>query len=172
MPALRLGAIVADADCLAQLVMAKRNQDLTSSLVLQRALATYLRRGHLGVHLQRARSLYSERRDAMLTALERHTKDCMWTKPAGGLSLWLTIPAGVDESEVYHELLRRGVGVSRGQAFYPQPQATGHLRLSFGAQPADLIEQGIGIIATVITEQLKQRALIATRAQREMSPLV
>ncbi len=168
MPALRMGAAIADAGHLARLTMVKRNEDLTSSLVLQRALATYLRRGHLGAHLQYARALYSERRDAMLAALARYTQDCQWTRPAGGLCLWLALPPGVDEGEVYHELLRQGIGVSRGQAFYPQPQATGHLRLSYGAQPPERIEQGVAAIGRVI----QQHALAAARAQRELSPLV
>jgi DNA-binding transcriptional MocR family regulator len=172
MPGLRLGAVVAPPRYLPELVAAKQGSDLISSPLLQRALADYLRQGHLPAHLQRVRALYAERRDALLGALRRHLSECTWTAPRGGLSIWVTLPAGMGERDFYLEAVERGVGVARGQAFFPQPQRGAHLRLSFGAQSPERIERGVALLGGLLREHLRRHASLMARASRESTPLV
>jgi DNA-binding transcriptional MocR family regulator len=174
MPALRLGALVAGKNSLEQLVAAKRSTDLNSSILLQRSLAEYLHRYSLGVHVQNARKLYRERYEVMAAALARHigTTNSEWTRPDGGLSVWITLPPQVDEREFYLELINHGVGVVPGGAFFSQPQRYPHLRLSFGAQPVAQIEQGIAILGQVLRNHLARRTLIAAQSGRTANILV
>jgi 2-aminoadipate transaminase len=171
-PGLRLGMVTAPVAVLADIARTKQHSDLNSSPLLQRALALYLRRGHLGAHLAAVRALYRERCAAMQDALARYLPHCTWTEPEGGLTLWLTLPHGIDEAVVYREALHEGVGVARGQVFYPQPQAEGHLRLSYGAVSPALIEKGIGILGRVVAAHLRRRDALADRARREALPLM
>src|SRR5436305_4045991 len=108
-PALRLGAVAASPQLLPRLAGAKQSADLVCSTVMQRALADYLRRGHFGPHIERVRDCYTERRDVMLASLEHSMPDCVWSRPAGGLSLWVTLPEVVSEREVVREALGAGV---------------------------------------------------------------
>lgn len=156
-PSLRLGAIVASPRYLPGLAAAKQGSDLVCSSLLQRALATYLRQGALPSHLERVRAIYRQREEALDTSLRRFAPACTWTRPTGGLNLWVTLPDGVEEVEVYREALAQGVTVARGQMFYAQPQRVGHLRLSFGTLTPGQIVDAVAILGQVIQRQQGRR---------------
>jgi 2-aminoadipate transaminase len=171
-PALRLGAVVAPLELLPALGAAKHTADLVSSSLLQQALAEYLRRGHMAAHRRQATATYRPRRDAMLAALERYLQRCRWTRPAGGLSLWVRLPDGIVEAEFIADAMERGVGVAPGHAFFPQPQRQAHLRLSFGLHGPARIEDGIARLGRVLDEHLRRRSDVLARAGRITQPLV
>lgn len=171
-PALRLGALVASPELLSALAGAKHSADLVCSPLLQRALATYLRQGRFAAHLQHVRALYRARRDALLAALDTLPPGCAWTHPSGGLNAWITLPDGVNERDFCVAAIERGVGVAPGNAFFAQPRRGAHLRLSFGAQPPESIERGVGILGELLREHLRRRTLLLARASRESAPLV
>jgi 2-aminoadipate transaminase len=171
-PALRLGALVASPSLLPALAAAKQSADLVCSTLLQRALADYLRRGHMAAHLQLVRRLYSERRDVMLAALERHMPGCSWTDPAGGLSLWVTLPKEVVERDFVADAIERGVGVAPGRAFFPQPQPGGYMRLSFGLHPSERIEAGVATLGRVLQAHRHRRSDMLSPIGRAAGPLV
>jgi 2-aminoadipate transaminase len=171
-PGLRLGALAAGPDWLASLAAAKQSSDLICSSLMQRALALYLRRGHFATHLQQVRALYKERRDAMLLALDTHLPDCACTRPRGGLSIWVTLPEEIDESDFCREAIERGVGVARGQAFFAQPQPRGHMRLCFGSHTPLQIEQGVRVLGELLQDYRRRRPLLLARAGLSAHPLV
>jgi DNA-binding transcriptional MocR family regulator len=160
-PALRLGTVVARGDLLASLATVKGASDLVCSAVLQRALALYLRAGHLPGHSRRTAALYAERRDALLGALERHMPGCTWMLPEGGLNLWLTLPGGIDEAGVANDALAAGVAVTPGAAFFPRRRPHGSFRLSYGALDPDRIEEGIALLARVLQDHLRMQGRVA-----------
>jgi DNA-binding transcriptional MocR family regulator len=153
-PALRLGAVIAPASLMPSLAAAKQSSDLVCSALLQRALADYLRSGRLAAHLDAVRPLYRERRDAMMSALERHLPQCGWARPEGGLSVWVDLPEGIVERDLTVDALRRGVGIAPGSAFFPRPRRCGSIRLSFGAHPPERIEQGVASLGRVLERHL------------------
>ena len=167
-PGLRLGAVVAAPRYLPGLAAAKQGSDLVCSSLLQRALAAYLRQGHLPTHLDRVLALYREREDALDASLRRFAPACTWTRPAGGLNVWVTLPAGIEEADVCREALTRGVSVARGQMFYPRPQARGHLRLSFGALTPEQIERAVAILGQTIEQQRGRRAWLRGQTARPL----
>jgi len=61
-------------------------------------------------HVKKIRAIYRERRDVMLEALAQHfPPEVRWTHPKGGLFLWVTLPAGVDANQLFHEALKQNV---------------------------------------------------------------
>jgi DNA-binding transcriptional MocR family regulator len=171
-PALRLGVLVAPAPLLPALAAAKQSADLVCSVLLQRALARYLRQGHLAPHLHRVRSLYRQRRDVMLEVLGRSLGGCGWSLPEGGVSLQLTLPPGVGEREFSREAMDAGVGITPGAAFYATPQQVASLRLSFGGEPAERIRQGVATLGQVLEDHLRRRSEMLSRPPGAASPLV
>jgi 2-aminoadipate transaminase len=171
LPGVRLGAIVAEEKALLSLLAVKRTSDLFSSPLLQRALADYLHRHHLSAHLQRVRPLYRSRRDALLSALQRHLPECSWTEPLGGLNLWVTFPPQIHEYDFYLEAIERGVGFAPGAAFYLQSQPYAHMRLSFGAHTPERIEQGMVILGDLLRTQLRQMQHLTARSSMTNSLL-
>lgn len=174
-PALRLGVLVASPELLPELAGAKHSGDLVCSPLLQRALATYLRQGRFAAHLHQVRALYQARRDALVSALD--SLDIMpsgweWTRPDGGLNVWVTLPDGVNERDFCVAAIERGVGVAPGSVFFAQPSRDAHMRLSFGAQPPASIARGVAILGELLREHLRRRTLLLARASRESVPLV
>lgn len=155
-PALRLGALVAPVSVLPSLAAAKQSSDLVCSALVQGALAHYLRQGHMAAHLQQARGLYAPRRDAMLSALQRHLPQCTWTDPEGGLSLWVDLPPGINERDFTDDALRQGIGIAPGSAFFAQPQLHGSMRLSFGLHASERIEEGVAALGSVLETHLRR----------------
>jgi 2-aminoadipate transaminase len=171
-PGLRLGAVVAAPDLLPDLAAAKQSSDLICSSLLQRVLATYLRRGHFAPHLQQVRALYKERRDALLHALDHYLPGCACTRPGGGLSVWVTLPDDIDEFDYCNEATSRGVSVARGQAFFVEPKSHGYMRLSFGSHTGEQIEQGVGVLGNLLQEHRRHLARLRAQAGLSARPLV
>jgi 2-aminoadipate transaminase len=171
-PALRIGALIASPSVLPALAAAKQSSDLVCSTVIQRALAEYLRRGHMGPHLEQVRRVYRERRDVMLAALERHLPECAWTLPRGGLCLWVTLPDAVSERDFVRDALDAGVGVAPGGVFHAGRPRGSHVRLSFSMQPPERIERGVEILGAVLQAHLGRRLPRPALAAGGVGPMV
>jgi len=99
----------------------KQGADLHSSPFCQMVAYEVARDGFLDRHLLKIRSLYGERRNVMLSALERHfPEDARWTKPTGGLFLWITLPAPLDSTRVCAKRSSTRRSPSFRGAFYPR----------------------------------------------------
>jgi Transcriptional regulators containing a DNA-binding HTH domain and an aminotransferase domain (MocR family) and their eukaryotic orthologs len=163
LPGIRLGAIVAAEKHLFPLLTAKRTSDLFCSPLLQLALADYLHHHHLSAHLQRVRPIYRARRDASLSALQRHLPECTWTIPSGGFNLWVTLPPLINERDFYLQAIEHGIGIAPGAAFYTQSPSRAHMRLSFGAHTPARIEQGMETLGSLLQTQLQHLRRLASR---------
>jgi len=169
---LRLGALVAPVSLLPALAAAKQSSDLVCSALMQRALAYYLRTGHMATHLSLVRATYQQRRDAMLRALLRHMPRCTWTVPAGGLSLWVELPPGIIERDFTADALRQGIGLAPGEAFLARPRPQAAMRLSFGVHAPERIEAGVAGLGRVLESHLLRPELILSLGSGAAGPLV
>jgi hypothetical protein len=94
----------------------------------------------------------------MLAALEAFMPPGVaWTRPEGGLYVWLTLPEGLDGAQVAERaLMEDQVSVISGAAFYPRDPQHNTLRLSYSlASEADAGEglRRLGLrIAEMLTE--------------------
>jgi DNA-binding transcriptional MocR family regulator len=157
LPGLRLGVICAPASLERRVLAAKMVADRYTAPPLARALARYLARPEAAEHLARVRGIYRERRDAFLRALERRLGGrATWLEPAAGFNLWLRLPDGVGEEEIFARAAERGVVVSPGRVYVPPGVGTAHLRLSFStATPAEA-ERGLQRLARALRDASEQ----------------
>ncbi len=106
-PGVRLGWIVAPESMIPKITVVRESMDLESSTLIQRAVHEFIRRGHLVSHLADMNALHRERRDRLLAALEgEFTGGESWTRPQGGLFVWLTLADGVNTWDLFE--VRRG----------------------------------------------------------------
>jgi DNA-binding transcriptional MocR family regulator len=153
LPALRIGAIVADGLVLDALKHAKLIHDRYTSTIIQSAFLTYVSRPSFPRDLARYRTIYRERRDAMLEALERYMPEgSRWTRPASGFHLWCTMPEGVSAQEVAVRAAANGVLVARGGAFFAQADPDRGVRLTFTSNEPDRIRTGIERLAEAVRD--------------------
>lgn len=154
-PGFRLGFIVGPKDVIRKYVILKQAVDLCSSPTLQLATAEYLRGGHLKKHVKDLIAAYREKRDLMLKTLaEVMPAGVTWTKPAGGLFLWVTLPKHMDAMDLLNKALARKVAYVAGVDFYPACDVKNDLRLNFSYSSKTQIVEGLKRLAQTIKENM------------------
>ena len=155
-PSFRLGYVLAPKEVIQKYVILKQAMDLCTSPVLQLAAAAYLKKGHLLKHVEEVVTVYRQKRDLMLKMLEEHMpQGVKWTKPEGGLFLWVTLPEHIDAQVLLQQSLEQNVAYVAGVDFYPPRDARRNdLRLNFSYSTPAQIEEGIKRLATTIKKVL------------------
>jgi 2-aminoadipate transaminase len=147
-PGLRIGWIAAKRRYIDRYVILKQASDLHSSTLDQMLTAAYLEAHDIEKDLTVKRRVYGSRRDAMVEALEREMPEGVrFTRPRGGLFLWVELPATVDSRILLDLCLKRNVAFVPGGAFFPVEERRNTLRLNFSNMPEDRIREGIGRLA-------------------------
>jgi 2-aminoadipate transaminase len=150
-PGLRLGWIVAPASVIQHCVMAKQGMDLHTSSFVQMVAYEVAKDGFLTEHVRQIRDVYRERRDIMLAAMSEHfPPGVRWTRPEGGLFLWVTLPEELDSTAVLEEAINHKVAYVPGAAFYPDGKTRNNLRLNFSNAQPEQIQEGIARLGQVL----------------------
>lgn len=158
-PGLRLGWVVAPVEVIKKLVQAKQGADLHTSTFDQMMAYEVVSDGFLDEHVKEIKETYRQRRDAMLTAMDQRFPDgTTWTRPQGGLFLWVSLPGGVDCEELIKEAIEQKVAFVPGTAFYADGSGHDSLRLTFATCPSDMIDEGIKRLGKAIVRGIKQAA--------------
>jgi DNA-binding transcriptional MocR family regulator len=157
-PGLRVGWIVAPASVIERLRLVKQATDLHTDQLAQAAMAEFTRRGFLERHVNKMRRIYGARLAATEEALARHMPEgTTWSRPEGGMCLWVTLPSGMDSSELLTHVRERGVLFAPGRYFYFQSPAPNTLRLGFAPLEEKQIQRGIAILGEVLRTELRKR---------------
>ncbi len=157
-PGLRLGWVVAPEEVIRKLIQLKQGADLHTSTFTQMVAYETARDGFLVQHVPAIRTLYRERRDAMHAALTREApEEVRWTRPNGGLFLWLTLPTGIDSARVLEDALRERVAFVPGAPFFPAGGGANTLRLNFSYCAPSTIEEGIRRLGAVLRRHVGSR---------------
>jgi len=151
-PGLRLGWVAAPLPVIRRLVLIKQASDLHTPTLSQMVMHDVVQEV-LPAHIAPIRAAYRARRDAMLRALAAEMPAGIeWTKPEGGMFLWLTLPAEIDAAA----LLKRAIAEARvafvpGRAFHADDTGANTLRLSFSRADETTIGEGIRRLAALLT---------------------
>ena len=157
-PGLRVGWVAARSPLHEKLVVLKQGADLQTSTLAQMQVARYLAENDLDQDIARLIPVYRERRDAMLEALEKEMPDGVrFTRPTGGLFLWVQLPEGVSARTLLDECLRHNVAFVPGGAFFPNGGHEETFRLNYSNMPVDRIREGIRRLASALDQLLLKR---------------
>lgn len=154
-PGLRLGWIVASESVIERLVLAKQATDLHTSTFNQMIAFEMARGGFIDEHVRAIRREYRSRRDAMLAALTEHfPAGVTWTRPSGGLFLWLRFPEEMDAEAILHEAIKEKVAFVIGSAFFPDGSGRNTARINFSNADPEHIREGISRLGGVLHRML------------------
>ncbi len=150
-PGLRVGWVIAPAEVIKKLVQAKQGADLQSStfdqyLAYELASGTWLKD-----HIALIRKEYKERRDAMLQAFEDFMPEgTTWTRPQGGLFLWLKLPEQCNTVELFPKAIEEKVAYVPGASFHPNGGGENTMRLNFSACNPETIRIGVERLSKMV----------------------
>ena len=154
-PGIRIGWVAAAEKVIQELIIAKQAADLHTSTIEQRATARLLQTFDYDGHIATLRRVYGERCMAMRNAIEAHfPSETKWTRPEGGLFLWVELPERVHAREVFAEALEQKVAFVTGDAFFAGERRHNFMRLNFSNQQPEMIEEGIKRIAGVLKRRV------------------
>ncbi len=156
-PAFRMGWVMAHEDIIDKFVVAKQATDLCTSAFLQKIAALYIQKGYFDKNIQRTIAMYKEKRDAMLKAMEDYMpKGVRWTKPEGGLFLFVTLPDWMDSEKLFMRAIENNVAFVLGSAFYCNGQGKNTMRLNFSFMSVEKNIEGIKRLAEAIKQEMAE----------------
>jgi len=154
-PGIRLGYVVAPLPLARRLELAKQAADLHTSQLTQMVVHEVIKDGFLDQHIPKIRALYGDQCQVMLDAMAQHFPASVeWTKPEGGMFIWVTLPKHIDAMKLLDEAIAQKVAFVPGSPFYANDPATNTLRLSFVTVPPERIRHGIEILGKLIAAKL------------------
>jgi 2-aminoadipate transaminase len=154
-PGIRLGYVVAPTPLIRKLEQAKQAADLHTAQLTQMVVHEVVKEGFLAQHIPTIRKLYADQCQAMLAALsEFFPASVTWTKPQGGMFIWITLPAHIDSMQLLDEAIAHKVAFVPGAPFYANQAENNTLRLSFVTVPPEKIREGIATLGKLISAKL------------------
>ena len=157
-PGLRLGWVVASEKIIDKFVIAKQAMDLCTPPFTQAVAYEYCRRGLLDNHIKSNVALYKKKREIMLKALDEYMPEhpeINWTKPEGGLFLWVRLPSFLDVGSLFYQAVEENVAYVSGTGFYEDEGGKNAFRINFSYPTEEEIIEGIKRLAKVIKNNLK-----------------
>lgn len=157
-PGFRLGWVIAPKDIVLRYNLAKQSADLCSPTFDQAVAAKYMQSGLFERNLAKTVELYRRKRDVMLHSLEKYMPEGVkWTKPDGGLFLFITLPEGYDTKVLFDLAIKENVAFVIGEAFYCDGGGQNTMRVNFSFMDDANIEEGIKRLAAAVKVLLAQK---------------
>ncbi|MEM9622217.1 MAG: PLP-dependent aminotransferase family protein [Pseudomonadota bacterium] len=149
-PGFRLGYVYARPPMLEK-ILARRHD--AGSNYLASAIAAEFYKNGIAEHAATTNPVLQRKRDLTVDGLANEVADiCAWSKPAGGLFIWVRVPDDVDRPKLYELAHANGVNYLPGVSFHYANRNRPYLRLAFGHLTESQIEAGIPILARCIRE--------------------
>jgi len=155
-PGIRIGWAYGPGPIVDRLATLKQGADLCTSPLNQMFAEEYLRLGYWQKNLKALKQIYRSRRDAMLLALEKNFPEgSRWTRPEGGLFIWVTLPEFLDTEKMLPLAINQKVAYVPGTAFYADGSGANQMRLNFSYADEELIAEGIKRLGKVIRKEIE-----------------
>ncbi|MCX7641939.1 MAG: PLP-dependent aminotransferase family protein, partial [Elusimicrobiales bacterium] len=154
-PGLRIGIILANEQIIRKMVILKQSLDLCTSSLNQLIAADFFESGEFYKHVEKVKKVYKAKKDAMINALEKYMPEGVsWTKPEGGLFLWVKLPEHISADDMFNDAINENVAYVIGSAFHVDGSGKNTMRLNFSYASFDEIEEGIKRLAKVVKKRM------------------
>lgn len=157
-PGFRIGWVIAHPDVLDYFVKAKQNTDLCTAPFVQKIAAEYFAKGHFDKNLNKIIDMYRKKKDAMLQAFEDYMPEGItWTKPEGGLFLFLRLPEYMDAEDLFKVAIEKKVAFVLGTVFHCDGSGKNTMRINFSYMSEEQNVEGVKRLAESIKELMAKR---------------
>lgn len=161
-PGMKLGYGVLPDELFPTVLALKGHHDFGSSNLMQRMMTQLIESGHYDNQVKKLRTIYQSKAKAVTCSLEDHLGDLRpsvsWTKPKGGLYVWLSLPEHVQTSRqgaFFAACLEAGVFYVPGEYCYPASveggeRARHQMRVCYGVPAEETLREGVRRLAGVV----------------------
>jgi 2-aminoadipate transaminase len=157
-PGLRMAWVIAPPEAIAKLVTAKQGADLHTATFNQFLAYEVSQGGFLDEHIKEIRGLYGKRRDLMLDMVEEFfPQEAQFTRPEGGLFLWITLPDSINTVKMLDIAVERKVAYVPGSPFFPNGGGLNTMRLNFSNASEEEIAEGMNRLGEVIKTEISKK---------------
>jgi 2-aminoadipate transaminase len=154
-PGIRLGYAVAPVPLARKMEQAKQATDLHTAQLTQMVVHEVVKDGFLTGHIPTIRTLYAAQCQAMLDALQEFfPAGASWTRPQGGMFIWVTLPQHINSMELLEAAVAQNVAFVPGAPFYANTPELNTLRLSFVTVPPEQIRIGVEKLGRLIAARM------------------
>jgi len=155
-PGFRLGWVIAHETIIDKIVTAKQSTDLCSPVLDQKIAAKFLEKGYLDKHIPKIIDNYRRKRDGMIAALEKYMPEGVsWTRPEGGLFLFITLPEYMDAKDLFDIAIQENVAFVLGTAFFCDGTGKNTMRVNFSYMSEEMNTEGVRRLATAVRKLMK-----------------
>ncbi|MFA6334045.1 MAG: PLP-dependent aminotransferase family protein [Bacteroidales bacterium] len=157
LPGFRLGWVIAPVEIIDRLVVAKQSADLCTATFDQAVAAKYMEKDLFDKNLKKTIELYRGMRDHMLACFEKYMPaGVTWTRPEGGLFLFVSLPEGYDTRELFDLAMKENVAFVIGEAFHCDGSGKNTMRINFSFMNKERTEEGVKRLAKAIEKMLNK----------------
>ena len=154
-PGIRLGYVVGPVPLIRKLEQAKQAADLHTAQLTQMVVYEVIKDGFLGEHIPTIRTFYARQCHVMLDAMTKFfPEDVTWTRPEGGMFIWVTLPKHIDSKVLLDEAIQHNIAFVPGGPFYANEAEKNTLRLSFVTVSPERINEGIEKLGKLIKAKM------------------
>lgn len=155
-PGLRLAYLIFDEGIREKIVVGKQATDVHTNILSQMIASYYLDHYDIDAQIEKSRLLYQHRCEWMLACMDKYfPENVSWTRPDGGIFIWVTLPEGIDTQKLFTEAVEKKVAFVPGSAFMTDAdKVTNSLRLNYSTMPDEKIERGIQILGELLKSKL------------------
>lgn len=153
-PGMRIGFIISEnTELLRYISIAKEASDLHTNIFSQYLIWDYLINNDLDKHIAKIKALYQKQAQAMMDAMDKYFPPTVkYTKPRGGMFLWVTLPQGVSAMSLFPKALEKKVAFVPGDPFYIGAENTNTMRLNYTNADCETIDEGIRRLGDILKE--------------------
>ncbi|MCK4337136.1 MAG: PLP-dependent aminotransferase family protein, partial [Candidatus Aminicenantes bacterium] len=153
-PGLRVGFNIGPPEVIQKFTFIKEANILNTPKLNQDICAAFFQEYDLESHFAKACSYYREKLDFFLDTVKDNFPEEMgitWTKPEGGLFLWMTVPDVIDTMDLFMKAIDEKVAFVPGEIFYPRSHVSHNtMRINFSYPTKEQILEGVRRLSAVV----------------------
>jgi 2-aminoadipate transaminase len=156
-PGMRVGFNIGPKDVIAKMTNIKEGSTLNTPKYNQDICTAFLKEMDRQAHLQKCRTYYREKLEVFLSTLKHYFPQktgVTWTKPHGGLFLWITVPQTIDTAELFYKAVKHKVAFVPGEVFYGENPEKNHMRVNFSYPSKDQLIEAVKRLSDCIQNRL------------------
>ena len=156
-PGIRVGFNIGPKDVISRMTNIKEGNVLNTPKYNQDMCTAFLTEMDFEPHIEKCRNYYREKLNVFLQTMEKYFPPEMgvsWTKPEGGLFLWVTLPEHIDTYELFYEAMKFKVAFVPGNTFYGENPAKNHMRINFSFASKEQLAEAVKRLSECIKSKL------------------